>query len=135
MFGRNALRSTPLVVGALGFIGGTLTGSTSSSSNPGSGSVPGSTNLARCDSSGDPNRSDDVYYNFPSSQKFNPKLEYPLWDRDWDGRDSEKAPNRSKGVTRHVILVRHGQYDETYKEDEKRILTPLGREQVRVLNS
>ncbi|GMH85792.1 hypothetical protein TrST_g4818 [Triparma strigata] len=111
MFARNALRSTPLVVGALGFIGGTLTGSTSySSSNPGSGS-------------------DDVYYNFPSSQKFNPKLEYPLWDRDWDGRDSEKAPNRSKGVTRHVILVRHGQYDETYKEDEKRILTPLGREQ------
>jgi len=30
---------------------------------------------------------------------------------------------------RHIILVRHGQYDETHKEDEKRILTPLGREQ------
>jgi len=32
-------------------------------------------------------------------------------------------------VTRHIILVRHGQYDETDKDDSKRILTPLGREQ------
>lgn len=36
---------------------------------------------------------------------------------------------RKKGVTRHIILIRHGQYDETFKEDEKRLLTPLGREQ------
>ena len=27
------------------------------------------------------------------------------------------------------LLCRHGQYDETFKEDEKRILTPLGRRQ------
>lgn len=30
---------------------------------------------------------------------------------------------------RHIILVRHGQYDETYKDDEKRVLTDLGRKQ------
>ena len=34
-------------------------------------------------------------------------------------------------MTRHIILVRHGQYDETHREDEKRILTGLGREQAR----
>ena len=34
-------------------------------------------------------------------------------------------------MTRHIILVRHGQYDETHREDEKRILTSLGREQAR----
>lgn len=36
---------------------------------------------------------------------------------------------RKEGVTRHIILVRHGQYDETEKEDDKRILTELGRKQ------
>jgi len=36
---------------------------------------------------------------------------------------------RKKGVTRHIILIRHGQYDETFKEDERRLLTPLGRKQ------
>ena len=33
----------------------------------------------------------------------------------------------SSTKTRHIILVRHGQYDERSKEDSKRILTPLGR--------
>ncbi len=28
-----------------------------------------------------------------------------------------------------LLYQRHGQYDETFKEDEKRILTPLGRQQ------
>lgn len=32
-----------------------------------------------------------------------------------------------KGKTRHIILVRHGQYDESSKDDDKRKLTPLGR--------
>eukprot|EP00977_Amphora_coffeiformis_P014296 scaffold3953_cov169-Amphora_coffeaeformis.AAC.17 len=36
---------------------------------------------------------------------------------------------RKHGVTRHIICIRHGQYDETHKEDEKRVLTPLGRQQ------
>jgi len=77
---------------------------------------------------------------FPQRQLWNPKLEYPLWDEDWDGRKMKgtgdeakdldmKRSIRKKGVTRHIILIRHGQYDEQHKEDEKRILTPLGRKQ------
>lgn len=77
---------------------------------------------------------------FPKSQLFQPKLEYPLWDDDWDGRKPELTGDkeadrermrhvRKTGVTRHIILIRHGQYDETYKEDEKRVLTELGRKQ------
>ena len=37
----------------------------------------------------------------------------------------------SQGVTRHVILIRHGQYDETHKDDARRILTELGRRQAK----
>mmetsp|Transcript_27488 Transcript_27488/g.56493 ORF Transcript_27488/g.56493 Transcript_27488/m.56493 type:complete len:481 (-) Transcript_27488:109-1551(-) len=96
---------------------------------------------------------------FPRRQLWRPSLEYPLWDYNWDGRqpppivvspsgkdgddESGKSPGdgakaaeakreryiRENGVTRHLILVRHGQYDETHKEDSKRILTPLGRKQ------
>jgi serine/threonine-protein phosphatase PGAM5 len=61
-----------------------------------------------------------------SSQVYQPKRPYPAWDSDWDGKQKDMVKH---GVTRHIILVRHGQYDETFKEDEKRILTPLGRKQ------
>ncbi len=77
---------------------------------------------------------------FPLRQLWKPRKEYPLWDEDWDGRNPESTGDiekdrankrfiRKHGVTRHIILVRHGQYDESCKEDEKRILTPLGRKQ------
>jgi len=77
---------------------------------------------------------------FPMRQLFVPAMPYPLWNKNWDGLHPELTGDededrrllrrlRKTGVTRHIILVRHGQYDETYKEDEKRILTPLGREQ------
>lgn len=77
---------------------------------------------------------------FPIRQLWKQKLPYPLWDKNWDERKEEITGNydsdssrekfvRKHGVTRHIILVRHGQYNMTYKEDEKRILTPLGREQ------
>ena len=77
---------------------------------------------------------------FPKRQLWQPKVEYPFWDHDWDGQrepptgdedvDKQRARRlRKTGVTRHIILIRHGQYDETHKEDERRILTPLGREQ------
>lgn len=77
---------------------------------------------------------------FPMRQLWSPKVKYPLWDKNWDGRALESTGSeetdrerqrkvRKDGVTRHIILVRHGQYDETHKEDEKRILTTLGREQ------
>ena len=70
-------------------------------------------------------------------QLFNPKLPYPAWDYNWDGKAIEGVTDleghrsgkarKQKGKTRHIILVRHGQYDETFPEDEKRKLTPLGR--------
>jgi len=36
------------------------------------------------------------------------------------------------GVQRHIILVRHGQYDETHRDDARRKLTPLGRKQAEI---
>jgi serine/threonine-protein phosphatase PGAM5 len=70
-----------------------------------------------------------------------PKIQYPAWDYNWDGNmTSVSSPesvstaqglreSKARGTTRHIILVRHGQYDETHDEDGKRILTPLGRRQ------
>lgn len=69
---------------------------------------------------------------FPRRQLWRPHLEYPLWDSNWDGRqpppvesdDKDESARltaqrdrqiRKNGVTRHVILIRHGQYDETFK--------------------
>jgi serine/threonine-protein phosphatase PGAM5 len=87
-----------------------------------------------------PDAQGDFHKLFPKRQLFQPRVEYPLWDENWDGRhppstgdadeDRKRARSiRKEGVTRHIILVRHGQYDETEKEDSKRLLTPLGREQ------
>ena len=73
----------------------------------------------------------EVYYHnlFPLRQLFVPAVEYPLWDENWDERQpASNTPTtsaeeqktqirqlRKNGVTRHIILVRHGQYDETHK--------------------
>ena len=68
----------------------------------------------------------DFHGIFPKRQLWQPKLEYPLWDTNWDGNelpatgDKEQDRNRMRhirktGVTRHIILIRHGQYDETHK--------------------
>lgn len=85
------------------------------------------------------------FYNLiPQSQLYQPKFPYPMWDDDWDQStttpttttgNNDKLDRRRRrylrkhGVTKHIILIRHGQYDETYKEDEKRILTQVGRQQ------
>mmetsp|Transcript_10063 Transcript_10063/g.14226 ORF Transcript_10063/g.14226 Transcript_10063/m.14226 type:complete len:213 (+) Transcript_10063:103-741(+) len=81
----------------------------------------------------------DFFYNyFPLNQLWQPERLYPAWDKNWDKRQPPKTDQSNhddddddddNGVTRHIILVRHGQYDETYDEDEKRVLTPLGRRQ------
>ena len=70
-------------------------------------------------------------------QLFQPKLPYPAWDYDWDGHSIQGKNDleghktgkarKVKGKTRHIILVRHGQYDESSQEDKDRILTQLGR--------
>ncbi|VEU42003.1 unnamed protein product [Pseudo-nitzschia multistriata] len=82
-----------------------------------------------------------------------PAVPYPLWDYNWDGRmtsdttleafrNGEAKANASSRAeqnngndgtrnkrSRHLILVRHGQYDERSDEDKHRKLTPLGRRQ------
>jgi hypothetical protein len=83
----------------------------------------------------DNNDDDEVWYHnlFPLRQLFLPAVEYPLWDENWDERHSIHLSNdhpeeehvdqykkymrqlRKNGVTRHIILIRHGQYDETHK--------------------
>lgn len=76
----------------------------------------------------------------PQRQLFIPKLPYPAWDYDWDGRMTESTSLKSlstkkgllkskQGKTRHILLIRHGQYDESSKDDEKRRLTLLGKKQ------
>ena len=62
---------------------------------------------------------------FPNRQLWVPKLPYPLWDKNWDNLHPQSTGNveedrkhlrklRKEGVTRHILLIRHGQYDETH---------------------
>mmetsp|Transcript_19833 Transcript_19833/g.24457 ORF Transcript_19833/g.24457 Transcript_19833/m.24457 type:complete len:302 (-) Transcript_19833:202-1107(-) len=62
----------------------------------------------------------------PKHQIYKPKAPYPAWDKNWDGREEKKREN---GVTKHYILIRHGQYDESSEDDNERKLTALGRRQ------
>jgi len=76
--------------------------------------------------------------------------QYSKWDYNWDQRDPSNLISPSKleklsddsdqslqqllkeftpYATRHLIFIRHGQYNNKYKEDEKRTLTQLGKEQ------
>lgn len=73
-----------------------------------------------------------TYHTFPCNTLIY-QLEYPAWDDNWDGHESSSNPLEN-GITRHIILIRHGQYDETHDEenDAKRVLTPLGRRQARL---
>ena len=63
-------------------------------------------------------------------QLWHPRLPYPLWDYDWDGKVTDKTTldaqlNLNKepviGTTRHIILIRHGQYDESSKVSFRRM--------------
>ena len=89
--------------------------------------LAGSTAAADCEGAG------GGEYTFNGFTPRQPKVPYPGWDVDWDGRKpeprAEGEPKPVAGPSRHLILIRHGQYDETYRDDAKRILTPLGREQ------
>ena len=55
-----------------------------------------------------------------------------------DADDSKLAARHDKvkelppKVTRRIILIRHGQYNQKGEEDEERYLTELGREQARL---
>lgn len=37
---------------------------------------------------------EEMYYNFPKRQKWEPSVEYPLWDKDWDGKEKEAGKVR-----------------------------------------
>lgn len=85
-------------------------------------------------------------YLVKNPHEFNPNLPKTSWDFDWDKRDpsslvspsvssiqsNEDTKNQSKhlkGVTptatRHLLLIRHGQYNLKGASDEERSLTPL----------
>eukprot|EP00095_Tigriopus_kingsejongensis_P010681 snap_masked-scaffold261_size233860-processed-gene-1.9 protein:Tk10681 transcript:snap_masked-scaffold261_size233860-processed-gene-1.9-mRNA-1 annotation:"serine threonine-protein phosphatase mitochondrial-like isoform x2" len=49
------------------------------------------------------------------------------WDANWDGREPSEDPRPV--ASRHLLLIRHGQYELTGATDEARQLTDLGREQ------
>ena len=57
---------------------------------------------------------------FPKRQLWESKMPHPvLWDGNWDGLKppdgADQRQIRKQGVTRHIILIRHGQYEENHK--------------------
>lgn len=82
-------------------------------------------------------------YLVKSPHEFNPNLPKTSWDFDWDRRDpaslvppsksridnDEKSEKLSKQVrptaTRHLLLIRHGQYNLGGASDEEKTLTQL----------
>lgn len=60
------------------------------------------------------------------------------WDTNWDkmaprskepseGGEGEVQP--ASTASRHLILIRHGQYEHWHKDSEKKVLTELGKQQ------
>uniref|UniRef100_A0A6G1SMS7 Serine/threonine-protein phosphatase PGAM5, mitochondrial n=1 Tax=Aceria tosichella TaxID=561515 RepID=A0A6G1SMS7_9ACAR len=88
-------------------------------------------------------------YLVKNPHEFNPNLPKTSWDYDWDKRDpaslvppgqsmkSDEDIKRQTRIstpikptaTRHLFLIRHGQYNLKGATDEERTLTPLGWEQ------
>ena len=75
-----------------------------------------------------------VFFRFMESA-----IERTKWDSNWDHREPEslsrvRLEEKFEIVTasRHLMLVRHGQYYTNSKSDEERRLTCLGREQARL---
>lgn len=68
------------------------------------------------------------HLNFPLRQLFRPSVPYPLWDYRWNkhGRNGTR-----KRTTRHIFLIRHGQYEEHHRSDSLNNLTILGRKQAK----
>jgi len=55
------------------------------------------------------------------------------WDNNWDLRDPEfMGKTECPKATRHLILIRHGQYHIENDDDKDRTLTQLGREQLQM---
>jgi serine/threonine-protein phosphatase PGAM5 len=59
-----------------------------------------------------------------------PIVPYPAWNYAWDLREPMKSGEKKHQLkTRHIILIRHGQYEQEAAEDCQRVLTELGRRQ------
>jgi serine/threonine-protein phosphatase PGAM5 len=53
------------------------------------------------------------------------------WDDNWDYRTVKDTVINSK-AKRHILLIRHGQYNLNGKTDQERTLTALGRQQAKL---
>jgi len=51
------------------------------------------------------------------------------WQENWDGRSPLPGAKHKPGPTRHILLIRHGQYD---RNNQQRQLTSLGIEQAQL---
>jgi serine/threonine-protein phosphatase PGAM5 len=60
-------------------------------------------------------------------------LERSTWDSNWDRRHTAAASHDDEApmptATRHLLLIRHGQYVMEGSSDDQRVLTELGRKQ------
>lgn len=66
---------------------------------------------------------------------------FPKWNRNWDLREPAQALDLNNNedikfkhptASRHIILIRHGQYNLDGTSDSERYLTDLGRDQARL---
>ena len=97
--------------------------------------------------------SKNLAYAATAEDNYKTHVSFSSWNNNWDRRDPFHLVNPSKldkmtngsnetkealkdlllghtpTTTRNLIFIRHGQYQNKFKEDEKRILTPLGQEQ------
>ena len=97
------------------------------------GAAAASTDAARAES-------DEEYAkSFAPGTNNYPQLTYGTWEANWDGRAPPKAaPDELKKAlrrapTRHIILIRHGQYDLNWEgEDGDPPLTELGELQAKL---
>jgi hypothetical protein len=70
-----------------------------------------------------PEAEGDYHGLFPKRQLFQPRVNYPMWDKNWDERMEPQSDDpvksqrwiRKNGVTRHIILIRHGQYETQHE--------------------
>lgn len=61
----------------------------------------------------------------PQRMRFRPSQ----WDDNWDGRKPVSEDDPKPKASRHLLLIRHGQYNLKGQADHERKLTDLGRKQ------
>eukprot|EP00797_Seminavis_robusta_P020798 Sro31_g020420.2 (373) ;mRNA; r:126014-127132 len=115
-----------------------MRGSVSSSTSSNSSTTTTTNNAAPLD-----NRT-QFYGQCLQRQLYQPPAPYPAWVYDWDGKMNDSCTKEAlstaqglqksscTGTTRHILLVRHGQYEEAPFDDRKRCLTALGRKQAQL---